>query len=295
MLNKSPIFIVGLSRGGSSILLNILRSHPDLCSPRGETHQVFYGKPDEPLLTRLSKLARYLPIMLTQQQHVFSPHNCKARKSLLLRNRKAIDKILFEEKLLARDDTQNKYRSEGIAYSDEEIRRARLLCKNIDGLAFATQLFADIYPDAVFFGLVRNGLAVSEGHIRRGMTARQYGQLYVRVCTHMIAASKSMPNFHVVHYENLTKNTILEAKRIFELADLDEELVSKFRLIVGNEGDSERTGGSATQLRWYTPYEFAATIAPDVNEQQINRLSSKDRDDFLKVAGHIMTELGYTY
>ena len=45
-------------------MLHILRSHPDVCSPRGETNQVFYGKPDEPFLTRLSKILRYVPIML---------------------------------------------------------------------------------------------------------------------------------------------------------------------------------------------------------------------------------------
>ena len=50
MLNKRPIFIIGFARGGTNIILNLLRSHPDVCSPRGETDQVFRGKGRFPLI-----------------------------------------------------------------------------------------------------------------------------------------------------------------------------------------------------------------------------------------------------
>ena len=41
MKNKQPIFIAGLMLSGTNILLNLLRSHPYVCSPRGETFEVF--------------------------------------------------------------------------------------------------------------------------------------------------------------------------------------------------------------------------------------------------------------
>jgi len=60
MLNVKPIFIVGFQRGGTGILMNLLLSHPNVCTPRGETHQVFRGArnllPVEPLSTYFSKL-----------------------------------------------------------------------------------------------------------------------------------------------------------------------------------------------------------------------------------------------
>jgi len=293
MLNKNPIFAVGLSRGGSSIMLNILRSHPDVCSPRGETNQVFHGKPDESLRTRLSKISRYLPIMLRQHEHVFSPHNCHKRRALSPGSMEAIDRILFEDKLLATDDTQNRFRMEGVEYTVDEIRKARLLCKNLDGLVFTTRLFADMYPDATFFGLVRNGLAVCEGHIRRGRTAKAYGKLYARVCGQLLADAECPPNFHLMRYEDLTHKTLAAAQQIYELAGLDGSRVEKFRLVVGHRGDQGRTGGSADQMRWFGPKEFAATITPGIDEEQIRKLSQQDRDAFLREAEGTMRLLGY--
>lgn len=208
LLNRKPIFIVGLSRGGTSIMLHILRSHPDVCSPRGETNQVFYGKPDESIFGRIPKILRYVPIMLRQREHVFSPHSCRERRPLSARSMEIIDRILFFDKLLATDDTQNRYRAEGIENTQDEIRESRILCKSIDGMAFTTPLFASMYPDATFFGLVRNGLAVCEGHIRRGSTATSYGRLYANVCGQIIADTNRLPNFHLIRYEELTLNTL---------------------------------------------------------------------------------------
>lgn len=291
--NRNPIFIVGLSRSGSSILLNILRSHPDVCSPRGETHQVFYGKPDEPLSTRLFKALRYLPIVLRQREHVFSLHNYRERRPLLPGSMALIDRVLFFEKLRATGVTQNRYRAEGVEYTVEQIRRSRLLCKNLDGLVFTTPLFAGMYPDATFFGLVRNGLAVCEGHVRRGRSAAAIGRRYARACGQILADARCLPNFHLVRYETLTRETLVTAGEIFELARLDGSQVRAFRLVVGHGGDEARTGGSADQLRWYTPGEFEETIASGVDDEQIRHIARRDRDDFLAEAGSVMEELGY--
>ena len=293
MLNKKPIFIVGLSRGGSSILLNILRSHPDVCSPRGETQEVFYGKSNESSLTRASKIFRYLPILIRQREHLFSPHSYHDRRPLSRSSKEAIDRILFHDKSLATDVTQNRYKTEGVRYTAEEICQSRLLSKNLDGLVFTTPLFADMFPDATFIGLVRNGLAVCEGHIRRGSTASAYGKLYARVCGQILADARRLDNFHLFRYEELTRNTLRTADSIFELAGLDSSCVPKFRLVVGNEGNQGRTGGSAVELRWFSRQEFAKTIVPGVDEEQIQKLSSKDREKFMEEAGGILNSLGY--
>ncbi|MDH3380773.1 MAG: sulfotransferase domain-containing protein, partial [Gammaproteobacteria bacterium] len=144
-----------------------------------------------------------------------------------------------------------------------------------------------------FIGLVRNGLAVCEGHIRRGSTASAYGKLYARVCGQILADAQRLDNFHLFRYEDLTRDTLKTAKQIFEFANLDGDCVPKFRLVVGNEGNPGRTGGSAVELRWFSPKEFAETITPGVDEEQIQKLTSKDRDNFLAEAGGILTSLGY--
>ena len=55
--------MVGFARGGTNLVLNLLRSHPDLASPRGETHEVFRGKASEPARVRRAKRWRYRPIV----------------------------------------------------------------------------------------------------------------------------------------------------------------------------------------------------------------------------------------
>ena len=210
-----------------------------------------------------------------------------------MRSKKEIDRILYFDKLLATDVTQNRYRQEDVEYTESEIAGARLLCKNLDGLAFATPLFAEMYPDATFFGIVRNGLAVCEGHLRRGISARAYGKLYARVCSRILEDSNSIPNFNLIRYEQLTSDTLGTASLMFRLAGLDSSLVKRFRLVVGNEGDENRTGGTADELKWYAPQDFATMISPGVDEAQIGKVSVQDRAAFMKEAGDVMERLGY--
>ncbi len=41
MLNRKPIFIVAFVYGDSNIPQNLLRTHPDVCSPRDELNGTF--------------------------------------------------------------------------------------------------------------------------------------------------------------------------------------------------------------------------------------------------------------
>ena len=131
MLNKKPIFIVGFAYGGSNILLNLLRTHPDVCSPRGELNQVFKGKPTESKATRFMKILRYLPIVFAEGEDIFRHNKWSPRKPLSAATQKRADKILFDEKLRARGVSQNLYQYEDVKYTDEAIRQSRLLSKNL--------------------------------------------------------------------------------------------------------------------------------------------------------------------
>jgi hypothetical protein len=160
MLNKKPVFIVAFAYGGSNLLLNMLRSHPDLCSPRGELNEVFKGKLDEPLSTRLAKAARYLPCVIAERADIFGFNDWEPRRPFKRITQRIVDRVLFDEKLRARAKSQNYYRDENAVYTPQEIAAARLLSKNLGGLIFLTPVFSRMYPDATFFGLVRNGFAV---------------------------------------------------------------------------------------------------------------------------------------
>jgi hypothetical protein len=262
-----------------------------VCSPRGETHQVFMGKPDEAYTQRVAKLLAYLPILFRQREHVFSVNALRQRRPLSESSKQIIDRVLYREKILARGETQNRYKSEGVEYTLQEIGDARLLCKNLNGLAYTTALFASMYPDATFFGLVRNGLAVCEGAMRRGMSAADFGQHYAKVCGQIAADAARIPAFHLVRYEMLAEQTLATAAEVFKLAHLDPGRVEKYRLVV--DADTRRTGGGAEQLKWYSPEEFEGTISAEFNNAQIERLPNQARTEFLRVAGYVMEQLGY--
>ena len=176
MLNQEAIFVNGFSRGGTTILTNLLASHPDVCLI-GETHHVFKGHriTDSPWRV-ISKCLRHdAPILVGHGQDFFSPRLIKPRKSLSQWAQKRIDRILYREKLRSQHPLLNRYKSADAEYTPDELLQARLLCKNIDGMVYANDAFAEMYPDATFLGLVRNGLAVCEGHLPPWATGRRDG------------------------------------------------------------------------------------------------------------------------
>jgi len=124
--NKKPIFIVGFARGGSSIMLNILRSHPKVCFTCGETQEVFFGKGRRTIFDTFFRRLDYLPIILSEKRNIFSTSDWSKRKLFSDSSSRRIDSILFKDRF--RREENLKGPSED--YTVEEIGESRLLCKN---------------------------------------------------------------------------------------------------------------------------------------------------------------------
>lgn len=282
--------------------MNLLLSHPDVCKPRGETHQVFRGKrhllPVEPLSVYFSKLWNYLPILIVQRQDVFSIDRWEPRRELSSKIMTRIDQILFRDKLKALGPTQNLYKTEGMKYSLEEIRNSRLICKNLNGLIFMTDQLHRMYPDATFIALVRNGFALCEGHIRRGTHSARIAKLYEEGCRKIISDSKSIKNYHIFRYEDLLNEPLDTLKRIYECADLDVNQVSKIRLVtvkvITGDGKHEYVHGTdREELIWYDLEDFGRHLHSDVNENQIRRLTEEQKQIILGHARDILEYFSY--
>jgi len=288
LLNRKPIFIVGFQRGGTNIVLNLFRSHPDVCSPRGETHEVFKGKGRlrklaEPLPVYIKKRINYLPIINDQRQDVFDIDLWERRKKITDRSKNRIDRILYNEKILAREPSQNLYKEEDIEYTIEELKASRLLCKNLNGLIFMSDEFSRIYQDATFVALIRNGFALSEGHIRRGADAAEISRLYNIGCQKIIQDSKRIGNYHIFRFEDIINKPNEMFEKIYSCAGLDSSKVNKIRLEVKatmtKEGNHEIPKGTVKkELKWYSLSEFHSYFKKEINENQINRLSQSQKD-----------------
>ncbi len=301
-LNQKPIFINGFSRGGSNLLVNMLISHPEVCISNGETHKVFKGtaRADNKFKTIFKKLTRDYPIRILTGQDVFRTDLLEPRKPLPSYLQNYIDQILYRGRFNCRIPTHNLYKSENVEYRDEELAKCRLLSKGLNGLAYTASIFYQMYPDACHFALVRNGLAICEGKIRRGhrdisLLANEYNQ----VVEEMLRNQEKFPNYHVVKYEEMVSQPQQFLKQLYIKANLDIEKLTSVRLeskpIMDKSGVHKLKKGYDHQLFWYHLDDLHNHIRTDINKNQINMLDPVHRKKFLAIAGGTLKKLGYEY
>ncbi len=298
MLNKRPIIINAFARGGSNIIMNFLLSHPEVCISSGETHKVFKGTKWDSWQRKVKKRICFdFPIRLLTMQDLMGAKNYKERRMIPFFLEKYIDQILYFGRFTATLKTHNYFKSENVKYSKKDLYNCRLLTKGLNGIVFTTELFNKIYPDATFLALVRNGLAVCEGHIRRGYSAEKIGEYYNNVTKKMIYCSENMENYHLLKYEDMVRNPHEFMKKIYKHADLDIESVKKVRLqskkIMSSSGERSRIKGKNRQVFWYEFSELGNTIKPNINKNQIKQLSSENMEKFLKITRQTMEKLEY--
>jgi len=299
MLNQHPIFINGFARGGSNILMNLLLSHPDVCISSGETHKVFKGTNWDTLWRKIKKRIFYdFPVRLITRQDFFGVDNLEPRKEIPDLLKGHIDKVLYYGRFSAMIDTHNRYKDEDVSYTKNELSRCRLLTKGLNGIIFTVDLFNEMYPDAVFLGLTRNGLAICEGYLRRGFTVETVAHIYRSVVLKMLSLNEQISNYHIVSYEDMVKNPFQFMHQVYDYAGLDIKQVKKVRLqskkIMGANGVRNRLEGGDRQVFWHEPSLLHKQIKQDVNENQIKQLHLQDKIKFLSLAGDVMKDLGYT-
>jgi len=301
MLNIRPIFLNCFAHGGSGLLVNFLVSHPNVCISSGETHKVFKPGTDfDKGWPRIKKQYFYdYPIRLIAGEDLFSPKNLQLRKNHVpqfLRN--YIDGILYRGRFDAMVPTHNFFQYENVPYTMEELGKCRLLTKGLNGLVFATDLFREMYPDAVFFGLVRNGFPLLEGRVRRGQSASGFAMEFSAVTERMLQLSEEMKNFHLLRFEDLVSDPVLFLRKVYDLAGLNVGDVRKVRMLTRPITDSKGNRsitmkGGNRELAWYTFEQFRQYIRPEINTNQAKLLSREDREAFVRVAGRMMERLGY--
>lgn len=302
--NKRPIFLIGFKHGGTNILLNMLRSHPDTGSPVGELHQVFLGKGEggnalTKALGRAPRMLQYTPVVLAQGQVPFSAGNWEPRRPISDWMKQYIDNWFAEDKLRAMGDSQNRYKAEGVEYTQQEVANSRLVVKNTNGDIFATDILYDMYPDATFVALVRNGYAVIEGHIRREYTLEKIAQHYQDGVQKILSDAENIPRYHVMTFEDVLNDPVGELHKLYEYCDLPMDAVSKIRMqtkpIVTASGDAKFVHGTKKkQMIWIDPSELVDFVDPSVTQNQINRLSDEQKAKIKAIAGESLEAMGYT-
>lgn len=300
MLNQKPIILTCFARGGSTLLVNMLLSHPYMCNSAGETKKVFKPKSDWESGWQIARKRFFydIPIRLLAGQDVFNAADLTPRRPVPVYLQRYIDRILYQGRFRARIPKHNLYQYEDVEYTREELAKCRLLTKCLNGLIFTVEMFREMYPDAVFIGLLRNGLAIAEGRQRRGYPLTQMAGDFKIIAGKMLEYEREMPNFHLMRYEDMVSDPPRFLQQLYRKVGLNLAEVPKIRVesrpITTRDGHHERVQGDYdTQLFWYRPDELHQLVKPDINDNQIRQLSREDIKHFMAIAGEIMERLGY--
>lgn len=294
MLNKKPIFVNGFQRGGTNILMQLISSHPRVRTLGREMHEIFYGRNTQPIQKWLRRLT-CTPVFLSTRQHTFWPYRYYERRSLPTSISHYVDLLFYLHKQTAHNPT---YKNDRVHPTWAEKGDARMICKCVNGVVLATPLLAEMYPDATFVALVRNGLALCEGFMRRGWSADRFGRMYQIVCDQIMNDARQMENYHVICFEELMANPAAAVQKIYKLAGLDLQETEKFKLqakkVMGQNGQRGYNFGNQEKAQVYAGLdELGSYLRPDVNDNQIARLAEADRKSFLREAQAAMSAFGY--
>lgn len=275
MLNKKVILINGLTRSGTNILWNLIQSHPRVCSPIGETNSLLHLR--GPGLHRLSRL-------------LYRTWRADAVERF-------IDRRLYEAKLQNLGCEGNRERVEGQSYTHEEVQAAALCLKAVNEDVYLTDMFCSMYEDIHILGLARNGYAVCEGMVRRGVSAAEVGKLYAKYMSRIIQDSRRLRNYRIVRFEEIVKQPFETAQALYEFCGLEPSELDRLRFKAkgvkspdGEQRGPERRIGDKYWLDRETIEQF---MDPEVDSKQARALDPRDKRQFEERALPILEYFSY--
>jgi hypothetical protein len=294
MKNKRPILLNCFSRGGSNILWNVLLSHPEVCSPIEETLQIFR------LDWRAPRREGVQAAWLSGQMRFFDQWNFQARRPISEKARTFIDETLFQWKLRTLSDEEMRYKSSEELYTRAEVEASRLVLKNNNGVIFLSERFVDIYPDAVFFALVRDPIPLYESHKRNktpvSRSPEAFAAFYATMIRKMQSDSARWNFHHILRFEDILRAPIESTQKIYDLAGLDISRAPKMRFKA--KPHMQADGSHATSFKegrhyWFSYDEIPQMLEPEVNKYQVSKLDARELETIRSLTRDIRAELGY--
>jgi hypothetical protein len=295
MLNKRPIVLNCFSRGGSNILWNVFLSHPEVCSPIRETLELF----------RLDRKGIRGPgiksAIMTRQLYFFNQWNLKVRNPISDKAMSYIDKVLYGWKLKTLQDNEMRFKFKDVLYDQSEVEQARLVLKNNNGTIFLSDIVADIYPDVIFFGLLREPVSLYESHKRRrtpvGVSPQKFAEYYRKMIQKMLDDASRWDFYHIVRFEGLLMNPLPTIEKLYNQAGLDIEKIKKMRFKA--KPHMQADGSHATPYiegrhYWFNLDEIPRMFEPQVNGFQVSRLRAEEAELIKSLTHETRLIVGYT-
>lgn len=297
-----PIFILGIQRGGTNQILNILRSHPATAWPQGELHEVFRPRNLRAEGRRaLQKLRRYAPIWLRAGDILDPdrpPRDSGGREGMLAGAPGRALRAGLEGSTAANRASIASYKAalraqgffaEGAPASD------RMLVKALNyNLAFVPELAA-LWPDARFVGVIRDGVAVCEGHMARGAGLAEAAAVYGFVGRQLIALEAAGLPLRTWRFEDLLADAPGVTAAIYRFCGLDPAATRG--VCLQDKERIPRAGGGVAGMRKISLYygfeEMGRHMRADANASARARLPEADRAEIAARCGPVLAHFGY--
>ncbi|WP_234572217.1 sulfotransferase [Rhodohalobacter sp. 614A] len=278
MLNKKVILICGYSRGGTNILWNILQSHPAICSPKYETGTIF-KKNKHLKFNRYISIARRLGVLETSLSYSI------------------IDLQLYRYKMDTLKMSDNKYKTETELYTRKEVSQSALCLKSVDYDIDEANFLRKIYPGIYIIFLIRNGYAVANGHMRRGMDIEKSATLYSEVGQKMRQIHQVHPRTIYVSFEEVLKNPFSVSEQLYKFTEVEPVKIQKLRfkskMIINEKANEKPSFGEVNQKYWFDRNAITKMLDLQINQKQIGRLTSSQIDSYNRIAASQLELFGY--
>ncbi len=299
LTTTGPIFILGLQRGGTNQPLNIFRSHPATYWPQGEFHEPFRPRRSEwrrnPVGSAM-KCLRYAPIYATRGDvlNLDAPLDDprplrgfagRALRAGLANSSRANAGKIASYKAMLRD---------GGFYLDDTAPD-RMVVKVMNYNVGLVPDLMELYPDARFVGIIRDGRGVCEGQMARESSVEQATALYNQFGRWLIEYEAAGMPVRTWRFEDLLSDPWTTSLEMYDFCDLDADrtlgvmLQDKHRIMDARD----RITGIAKHDRLYLFSEMARHMRADANSTSLARLRTGDRSVIESRCGEVLRHFGY--
>lgn len=297
VIGTGPIFILGLQRGGTNQPMNILRSHPSTYWPQGEFHEPFRPRSlKRERMAAVLKLARYAPIWLaagdvlnldaplrkTRPLRGFAGRALRAGLASSCRSNVGLVstyKATLRERGFYPDDTAPD----------------RMVVKVMNYNVGLVPDLLELYPDARFVGIIRDGRGVCEGQMARSAQVQQATALYTQFGEWLAEYEAAGLPIRTWRFEDMLADPWATGLEMYDFCGLDPSLTLGVRLQDKHRimSETDRITGIAKYDHYYLFSEMSRHMRADANASSFARLTPAAREEIESRCGGVLRRFGY--
>ena len=112
----------------------------------------------------------------------------------------------------------------------------------------------------------------------------------------MLNDKESIPNYHIIKFEELLTSPIKSIKKLYGWAQLEFSMIRKIRLKAKpsmNEDGVHLTPLKENKHYWFSFVELGEYLDTDVNKHQVSRLEQMEKESLIKSLREVMPKIGY--